>query len=129
MTRLIWALPLLMLMGCASSQLLPNGMYLYQFAAERPNWAGTNTKITRGAQCPQDLTKLNDWTPEYKVAVSQCQWVQSEWHDASSQGQIGQIIGGALQGVGIGVAGSLIGNAGAAATATSSATATGGKGH
>ena len=126
----IWALPLFLL-GCASSELMPNGMYVYQFKAERPNWTGTNTAVTRAAQCPQDLTKLSPWSPDYQEAVRQCQWVQSEWHDASSQGQIGQILGGAFQGIGIGVAGQLIGSTGssASATATAGATATGGKGH
>ena len=129
MRRLLWALPVL-LVGCVHGDLLPNGMYAHQFKAERQSCLGTNTAATRTAQCPQDLTKLQDWTPEYAEAVKQCQWAQSEWHDSASQGQCGQIIGGAAQGVGIGVAGSLIGNGGgAAASATSSATATGGKGH
>ena len=121
MKPILYLLPLL-LVGCASSELMPNGMYVYQFKAERPNWTGTNTAVTRAAQCPQDVTKLTDGTPEHKAAIAQCQWIQSEWHDASSQGQIGQIIGGAAQGIGIGVAGSLIGNAGSAASATATAT-------
>ena len=120
MKYLLYSLPLL-LVGCASSELMPNGMYIHQFKAERPNWLGTNTTVTRAAQCPQDLSKLQDWSPEFKLAVSQCQWVQSEWHDASSQGQIGQIVGGAFQGIGIGVAGSLIGTAGSTASATATA--------
>jgi hypothetical protein len=99
-------------------------MYAYQFKAERPNWMGTNTGGTRMANCPQDLTKLNDWTPEYADAVKQCQWAQSEWHDFSSQGQIGQIVQGALQGIGLGVAGTMIGNGANAATATSSSAIT-----
>ena len=131
--KLLWlSVPCLLLAGCASSELMPNGMYIYQFKAERPSWTGTNTTVTRAAQCPQDVTKLNEWTPEYKEVIRQCQWIQSEWHDASSQGQIGQIVGGAFQGIGIGVAGSLIGTAGSAsstATSAASATATGGKGH
>ena len=118
------------LTACAHSDLLPNGMYSHQFKDERPNWMGTNTAMTRGAQCPQDLNKIPDWTPTYAEAVKQCQWIQSEWHDASSQGQIGQILGGMAQGMGIGVAGSLIGGGNASATATAGAAATAGsKGH
>lgn len=121
MKYLLYSLPLL-LVGCASSELMPNGMYVYQFKAERTNWAGTNTTVTRAAQCPDDVTKGPDWTPEYKAMIAKCQWIQSEWHDASSQGQIGQIVGGAMQGIGIGVAGSLIGTAGSTASATANAT-------
>jgi hypothetical protein len=132
MTRLLWALPLL-LVGCASSHLLPDGTYLYQFKAEQRSLFGTNTTVTRAATCPQDITKLNDWAPEYAEAVKQCKWLQSEFHDAASQGQGGQIAIGALSGVGMGVAGALIGSgsstASAVATSAASATATGGKGH
>jgi hypothetical protein len=128
MRRLLWVLPL-MLVGCASSHLLPDGTYLYQFKAEQRSLFGTNTTVTRAATCPQDVTKLQDWAPEYTEAIKQCKWLQSEWHDAASQGQGGQIAAGALQGIGLGVAGTMIGTSAASATATAGAVATGGKGH
>jgi hypothetical protein len=117
------------MVGCTSTHLLPDGSYLYQFKAEQRSPFGTNTTVTRAATCPQDLTTLQDWTPAYTEAVKQCKWLQSEWHDAASQGQGGQVAAGALQGVGLGVAGALIGNGSASATATAGAVATGGKGH
>lgn len=121
--------PVLVLGGCASSHLLPDGTYLYQFKAEQRSLFGTNTTVTRAATCQQDITKLNDWTPEYTEAIKQCRWLQSEFHDAASQGQGGQIAAGVLQGIGLGVAGTMIGNSATSATAIAGATATGGKGH
>jgi hypothetical protein len=86
--------------------------------------------MTRGAQCPSDLTILEDWTTEYADAVKRCEWVQSEWHDASSQGQIGQIVSGAFIGTGAGVAGALVGDGLSSATSAATAAASkGGKGH
>jgi hypothetical protein len=90
--------PVLVLGGCASSHLLPDGTYLYQFKAEQRSLFGTNTTVTRAATCQQDITKLNDWTPEYTEAIKQCRWLQADFHDAASQGQGGQIAAGALQG-------------------------------
>lgn len=127
---ILGAIMVLGLTACAHSDLLPNGMYVYQFKAERPNWSGTNTTMTRGAQCPSDLTTLQDWTPEYADAVKLCTWVQSEWHDASSQGQIGQIVSGVFIGTGAGVAGALVGDGLSSATSAATAAASkGGKGH
>ena len=111
------------LIACSSSHLLPNGMYAYQFKAEQRSPFGTNTAATRMAQCTQDLANIQLEGEALAEAIKGCQWIQSEWHDSASQGQGGQIAAGALQGIGLGVAGSLIGNGGGA-SASSSATAT-----
>lgn len=112
------------LTACSTSTRLPNGLYGWQFKMERPSMFGTNTALTRGAQCPQDLSTFSSPESEgYAEAVQACQWVQSEWHDASSQGQGGQVLSGALQAAGLGIAGALIGGGGNA-TANAAASAT-----
>jgi len=104
MRRLVWLVPFLLL-GCAENPLLPNGLYGHQFKIERPSIFGTSTASTRNAQCPKNLLDLKATSDAYRDAVKECQWIQSEWHDANSKGSGGVMVTGALQGSGLVLAG------------------------
>jgi hypothetical protein len=122
MTRLLWALPLL-LAGCASYNDIGDGRYDVTRTTEVRSPFGTNMGFAKVENCagvkPSAVAALK---------FSDCHAVTT-WTPMSSQGQGGAIAAGAIQGIGIGVAGSLIGNGSASATATAGAVATGGKKH
>ena len=124
MRRLLWALPLpLLLVGCASNMDLGNGRVMNLAKVEARSAFGVNDSRSRLRDCAvvKDEHGIDTFTD--------CHWMESEWRQSSSPGQGGTIAAGALQGIGLGVAGALIGNGSASATATAGASAVGGKGH
>jgi hypothetical protein len=122
MRRLLWALPLL-LVGCATYNDIGNGRYDVTRTTEVRSPFGTNMGFAKVENCA-GVRPSAGATLEF----TDCRDVTT-WVPMSSQGQGGTIAAGALQGIGLGVAGALIGNGSASATATAGAVATGGKGH
>ena len=107
------------LSACATDMDLGNGRVMTLKKVEARSAFGVNDSRSRLADC-EKATDPNDVTSSL---YTDCKWMESEWRQSSSPGQGGQIISGALQGVGLGVAGALIGNGGnATANATAGAT-------
>ena len=103
MKRLFWLLPLFGLVGCVSNMDLGNGRVLNLAKVEHRSAFGVNDSRYRIRDCA--VTKDANGIDE----LTDCHWMESEWRQSNSPGQGGQIISGALQGIGLGVAGSLIG--------------------
>lgn len=124
MRRLLWLLPLIGLVGCVSNMDLGNGRVMNLAKVEHRSAFGVNDSRSRIRDCA--VTKDEHGIDE----LTDCHWMESEWRQSTSPGQGGQIAAGALQGIGLGVAGALIGSGSTSATATAGASAVGGgKGH
>ena len=128
MKKLVLFLPMLGLVGCVSDMDLGNGRVMNLAKVEHRSAFGVNDSRSRLRDCAvvKDEKGFDAYTD--------CKWMESEWRQSNSPGQGGQIVSGALQGIGLGVAGSLIGNAGGGSSASASAQAgasavSGGKGH
>ena len=126
MKQLLWALPLLVLTGCASYIDYGNGRYGVARVSEQRSPFGTNAGFTYLDNCegtqanPGASLEFRDCHPVTPISV------------ISSQGQGGQVVSGALNGLGFGLGSAFSGvSSGASSTsnAVSSATAAGGKGH
>ena len=104
------------LTACASDLDLGGGRVMTLKKVEARSAFGVNDSRSRLADCARDTDKNNYASDVY----TDCKWMESEWRQSSSPGQGGMIVSGALQGVGLGVAGALIGGAG---NATANATA------
>ena len=125
MKRLFLLIPFLLLAGCATDQDLGNGRYAHLYKAEARSLFGVNDSRSRLHNCKRDIDK-NDYA---SYVYSDCQPMESEWRQSSSQGAGGMIVGGALIGVGAGVGGALSEAGGAVSNAVSSSTAAGGGRH
>ena len=125
MKRLLLILPLFGLVGCVSDMDLGNGRVMNLAKVEARSAFGVNDSRSRLRDC----LKTRDEQDITSYVYTDCHWMESEWRQSQSAGQGGQIAAGALQGIGLGVAGVLIGNGSASATATAGASAVGGKGH
>ena len=114
------------LTACVSDMDLGNGRVMNLAKVEARSAFGVNDSRSRLRDC----LKTRDEQDITSYVYADCHWMESEWRQSTSPGQGGQIVSGALQGIGLGVAGALIGNGvGASANATAGASAVGGKGH
>ena len=114
------------LTACVSDMDLGNGRVMNLAKVEARSAFGVNDSRSRLRDC----LKTRDEQDITSYVYTDCHWMESEWRQSTSPGQGGQIVSGALQGIGLGVAGALIGNGvGASANATAGASAVGGKGH
>jgi|CXWL01.1.fsa_nt_gi hypothetical protein len=114
------------LTACVSDMDLGGGRVMNLAKVEARSAFGVNDSRSRLRDC----LKTRDEQDITSYVYTDCRWMESEWRQSSSPGQGGQIAAGALQGIGLGVAGVLIGNGSASATATAGAAATAGsKGH
>ena len=113
----------LFLAGCASYGELGNGRYAKTALSEERSPFGTNSGFARLENCKGHKPHWYSIT-EY----SDCQAI-NEWQLVSSQGQGGQIVAGAMTGIGIGVAGALMSNMNQAVTASQTVTVSSSKGH
>jgi uncharacterized membrane protein YedE/YeeE len=112
---------LFMVTGCASYVDLQNGRALM---TEQRSPFGTNGGFMQMQECDKTVD------PNSKLVVYEHNCIaKSEWIPVYSQGQGGQILGGALTGLGFGLGSVFSGASGASASSTSSSIATGGKGH
>ena len=112
------------LTACVSDMDLGNGRVMNLAKVEHRSAFGVNDSRSRLRDCAVERDAKG-----IELYVD-CRWMESEWRQSQSAGQGGQIAAGALQGIGLGVAGVLIGNGSASATATAGAAATAtGKGH
>ena len=122
---IVGVVSLLFLAGCASYIDYGNGRYGVTRVSEERSPFGTNAGFAYLDNCEgkQD--------PDYhyqKLSFSDCHAI-TPISSISSQGQGGQIVGGALMGLGFGLGSAFSGASGASASLTSSSIATGGKGH
>lgn len=129
------ALSLVTLVGCHSAFDLGGGRYVVTQSTEQRSPFGTNMGFARAVMCDAPAIPEDGIMPIFPDAKDyrNCQAV-TDWMPLGSQGQGGQIVGGALMGIGIGVAGSIAEGASASATggsASSSSIAVSGaaKGH
>ena len=113
------------LTACVSDMDLGNGRVMNLAKVEARSAFGVNDSRSRLRDC----LKTRDEQDITSYVYTDCHWMESEWRQSQSAGQGGQIAAGALQGIGLGVAGALIGNGSTSATATAGAAATAGKGH
>lgn len=123
MTKILWALPLLVLAGCASYIDYGNGRYGVTRVSEERSPFGTNAGFAYLDNC-EGYRQNPGATLEFK----DCHAV-TPLSVISSQGQGGQVVSGALNGLGFGLGSAFSGATGATSSAVSSATAAGGKGH
>ena len=123
MRRLFLLVPFLFLAGCATDIDRGNGRADHLFKAEARSLFGVNDSRSRLYNCKRDIDK-NDYA---SYVYTDCQPMESEWRQSSSQGAGGLIVGGALIGVGAGVGGALSEAGGAVSNAVSSSTGGGGR--
>lgn len=130
MRSLLWALPLFLLAGCSTWHEAGNGRVNVTVTTEERSPFGTNMGFARVENCKAEKAKPGD----IDRTLSECNPVTG-WTPMYSQGQGGQIVGGALNGLGFGL-GAAFGGASSGANATSSSSASsaasavsGGKGH
>lgn len=116
---------LLFLSGCTTYDLdVKNGRVNITQVTENRSPFGTNMGFARVANCKYE--KLNEY--DTLTTPTDCNPV-TPWVPMFSQGQGGQVVGGALTGLGFGVGSVFSGASGSSAASTSSSVATGGKGH
>lgn len=96
MRNLFWFLPML-LVGCAGYADLGNGRYAKTAFSEHRSPFGTNSGFMRLESCPGDKPGVLDNRP------SPTCFPLTEWVPVSSQGQGGQIVSGAMMGLGVGL--------------------------
>ena len=123
MKRLFLLIPFLFLAGCATDADLGNGRYGHLLKAEARSLFGVNDSRSRLFSCVRTEDK-NDYA---SYVYTDCQPMESEWRQSSSQGAGGLVVGGALIGVGAGVGGALSEAGGAVSNAVSSSTGGGGR--
>lgn len=99
------------LTACVSDMDLGNGRVMNLAKVETRSAFGVNDSRSRLRDC--ELAKDGQYLD--------CHWMESEWRQSTSPGQGGQVAGAALQGMGLGIAGTMIGGTSNAASATSSA--------
>lgn len=111
-------LPLLLLAGglvsltaCVSDMDLGNGRVMNLAKVETRSAFGVNDSRSRLRDC--ELAKDGQYID--------CHWMESDWRQSASPGQGGQVVGAALQGIGLGIAGTMIGGSSTSANAASSA--------
>ena len=132
MKRLLLLVPFVFLAGCATDADLGNGRYGHLLKAETRSLFGVNDSRSRLFNCVRETDK-NDYA---SYVYTDCQPMESEWRQSSSQGAGGMVVGGALIGVGAGVGGAVAEGGSAVSNALSSATSSstssavsGGRGH
>ena len=123
MKRFFLLIPFLFFAGCATDADLGNGRYGHLLKAEARSMFGVNDSRSRLFNCVRTEDK-NDYA---SYVYTDCQPMESEWRQSSSQGAGGMIVGGALIGVGAGVGGALA--EGGSAVSNAAANAAGGKAH
>ena len=105
------------LTACVSDMDLGNGRVMTLKKVEHRSAFGVNDSRSRLADC----IKARDEQDLTSYVYTDCHWMESEWRQSSSPGQGGQIVHGALQGIGLGVAGTMIGGTSNSATAGANA--------
>lgn len=121
--RLVWALPLLLLLGCSTYNYdLKNGRADVTVTTEQRSPFGTNMGFARVENCKVEKAHPNDLSE----TLSECNPV-THWVPMWSQGVGGQIVGGALTGIGAGVGGAMVNTGNSVIQSVT--TTSGGKGH
>jgi hypothetical protein len=120
-----WSLILacLMFTACTTVHDLGGGKYAVTQVSEERSPFGTNAGHTRLASCgkrEKDANWDNPFASKWAYDVD-CTAL-TEWTPMNSQGQGGQVVSGALIGIGAGVAGALIGASSASSSSVSSTT-------
>lgn len=127
MKFIVWVLPLL-LVGCASVYEYGDGHVAIVRSAEERSPFGTNMGFAKLQKCEKVETSTHPLLYDYVHCYD-----LTDWTPMSSQGQGGQIVSGALTGIGLGVAGALVDSGTASASSTvstvQSVTLQGAKGH
>lgn len=113
--------------ACATYHDAGNGHYNITKTTEDPHLFGTNMGFARIENC---VGTKDPAYPLSSMKFSECNPV-TQWIPMSSQGQGGQIVGGALTGLGFGLGSAFGASSGSSAISSSEATAIsgGGKGH
>ena len=113
MTRLLWALPVLFLVGCASYIDYGDGRYGVTKVSEQRSPFGTNGGYAVLMNCEGKYGNLG-------LEFTDCKQM-TDYHPIYSQGQGGQVVSGALTGLGFGLGSAFSGAGGASSSAASSA--------
>lgn len=130
MMRRDWFLILgLVLTGCTTVHDLGGGRYVVPRVAEVRSPFGTNAGFVMLETCdgvPQDA----QWSKPFASALDyrNCQGL-TDWQPVSSQGQGGQIVQGALTGIGMGVLGATMPGSSSSSAATATMSTAPAKGH
>lgn len=128
MRHFIWILAAL-LVGCSSYVNLGNGKAMRTVVTEEPSLFGTNAGFMRLEQC--EATQREGYHYE-SLELTNCQ-PNSHWVPIQSQGQGGQIVSGAMIGLGFGLGSAFSGAAGSSSSSSSAASSSSsvvrGKGH
>lgn len=132
-----WALILacMTLTACTTVHDLGGGKFAVTQVSEERSPFGTNAGHTRLASCGKREKEANWGNPfASKWAYDVDCTALTEWSPINSQGQGGQVLSGALIGIGAGVGGALIGSTSSTSSAvttttTSTINGNGGKGH
>lgn len=112
-----------LLVGCTTVHELGNGRVVVPRTAEVRSPFGTNATWTMLENC-----ESRPMPPGQGTEYVDCQGL-TDWVPMSSQGQGGQIVSGALTGLGIGVAGALLPSPGAIDVKVPPLSVAGPKGH
>ena len=120
---IVGVVSLLFLAGCASYIDYGGDRYGVTKVSEQRSPFGTNAGFAYMENCKGEHS-----TQTYELVFTDCHPV-TPLQAISSQGVGGQIVGGALTGLGFGLGSVFSGASGASASSTSSSIATGGKGH
>lgn len=92
-----------MLVSCASYVDIGNGRVMKTVVTEERSPFGTNAGFMQLQECEKVLVPGNTKSYDYINCVSKSAWVP-----INSQGQGGQIVGGALTGLGAGIGGAMV---------------------
>lgn len=113
------------LTACTTVHDLGGGKFAVTQLSEERSPFGTNAGHTRLASCGKREREANWGNPfASKWAYDVDCTALTEWTSISSQGQGGQVVSGALIGIGAGVGGALIGNSSASSSAIATTTTT-----
>jgi hypothetical protein len=103
MKTLLGIFAVMVLSGCATYHDAGNGRYNVTETTEVRSPFGTNMGFARVANCKGEKAHPNDLS----MTLTDCNPVTG-WVPMSSQGQGGQVVGGALTGIGAGVGGAMV---------------------
>lgn len=113
--------------GCTTYAELGDGKVMRTLVTEERSMFGTNAGFMQLQECKKSPV-FNNQTQPTSYEYIDCT-PRSGWVAISSQGQGGQVVGGALTGLGFGLGSAFSGATGASSSATSSVVSGGGKGH